>query len=105
MRGVLRPLSQLSTVIRRARDAIKRVMFAKLRIPFGCEVIFMPQTELVRGKTCLRKSRGRQGVFLGWHLLPGGVRSGDYYFADALGHRSFQESIHAGPDDVRRHIK
>ncbi len=53
--------------------------FAGLRIPFGALVDFMPQPDHKVGAFA---NKTIQGIFLGYHLLPGGVWSGDYLVAD-----------------------
>ena len=63
----------------------KKGHFLGLRIPFGALVDFMPQpdtrVESIGAKTI-------PGVFLGYHVHPGGVWSGDYYVADSSVSRS-----------------
>ena len=53
--------------------------FKGLNIPFGALVDFMPHSDIkiesFGGKTI-------QGIFLGYHIQPGGLWDGDYIVAD-----------------------
>ena len=53
--------------------------FKGLCIPFGALVDFMPQNDI---KIESFGSTTIQGIFLGYHIQPGGLWSGDYIVAD-----------------------
>ena len=54
--------------------------FLGLRLPFGCLCDFKPSP--TRGKVLTKFSpRAMPGIFLGYHLQPGGLWKGDYYVA------------------------
>ena len=53
--------------------------FKGLQIPFGALVDFMPQNDM---KIESFGNKTIQGIFLGYHIQPGGLWNGDYIVAD-----------------------
>ena len=64
--------------------------------------MFMPQPAHIKDMHSF-EAHAIQGVFLGWHLKPGGEWSGDYYVAEVIGARGFHANINASPADVTIH--
>ena len=56
------------------------VEFLGLQLPFGCEVRFRTHTKMLKSMHKFAP-RTLPGVFLGWHMHPGGIWSGDYLVA------------------------
>ena len=62
----------------------------------------MPQPDALE-KHNSSEAKTDQGIFLGWHILPGGIWSGDYYVAELLGENGFYDDVNKRPRDVRVH--
>ena len=80
----------------------KKGHFAGLQIPFGVEVTLLLQPHSVEQQHSF-ESKGIFVIFLSWHLLPGGVWSGDYLVAEALGDQGFQANINANTHEGKIH--
>ena len=55
--------------------------FLGLLLPFGARVQYRPPTPVLKSQHKFAP-KTRAGVFLGWHMLLGGVWSGDYWVGD-----------------------
>ncbi len=75
----------------------KKGHFNGLHVPYGALVEYMPQPE---SRPATFKPQMKFGLFLAYHVLPGGWWSGDYYVAE-LG--PFQASIDASRRGVKVH--
>ena len=75
------------------------VPFPGLKIPFGSIVDFQPQPDAEVGRDSFEAKR-IPGIFVGYHMLPGGVFGGDYYVVDCT---ALLANIDAGPTEVKVH--
>ena len=62
----------------------------------------MPQPDVLKKHNSF-EAKTDQGFFLGWHILPGGLWSGDYYVAELLGTNGFYDDVNKRPHEVRIH--
>ena len=67
--------------------------FHGLIIPFGALVTYMPQSVTADEKDSFEPTRV-PGIFVGWHMHPGGIWSGDYLVADYV---AIKNDIDIGP--------
>ena len=63
----------------------KKGKFHGEKIPFGALIDYLPSKNKEQKESVVWDSRGRAGIFLGWHLQPGGKWKNEYYVADLTG--------------------
>ena len=73
----------------------KKGQFKGPLIPFGCLVDFMQLPPLVSGQAKFAP-KATPGLFLGYHLLPGGLWGGDYLVASLAEFAHMDDSVASG---------